>query len=463
MIYRLIFLNGPRTGERITTSEQPLCFGSDPDCAVRVEDPEVARRHAEVFQKGDELFIRDLGSMNKILVNKREVQESRLKHGDEFDLGRTRFVVQALVQAEVAGRRAQRRRRQAAWAVAASLMLLLGLALSARYVPRAPDAPVETSGLAPAPAETIATAIPHSPVPPALSEDIRLLREDLRTIQDKVRTLGVTQAPVVARSLPTLTPPASPRTPREEAEELIGPAREAIKAGHHAEADRLLAHIQYIDPDFLPAYEARAALFEQQGRTGEAAGQWSEVLRRSIESPLYQRAVAERIRLSRTGPAGGPDPAPALRIAAVEHTRFPTSDDYDEMRVLKIVLSDESQTYRLSPDDLRIDVTFYDRNTETGAFEPTAGRVDLQDAASSPTWGRATERVHTATCLIPKGLREQQAAGGDPRAYHGYHVRVFYRDALLDEAAQPRQLLAATPAPAPAGEQQAAAETNAAP
>ncbi|HMP75136.1 MAG TPA: FHA domain-containing protein [Kiritimatiellia bacterium] len=442
MIYRLIFLNGPRTGERITTSEHPLCFGSDPDCAVRVEDPEMALRHAEVFQKGDELFIRDLGTMNKILVNKREVQESRLKHGDEFELGRTRFVVQALVQAEVAGQRALRRRRQAAWAVTASLMLVLALALSARYVPRGPDAEIETSGLAPISADSAAAPRAAGPVPPALTEDLRLLREDLRAIQDKVKTLGATQAPPKLTSLPTLKPPRSPRTPREEAEELIGPARGAVKAGHHAEADRLLAHIQHIDPDFLPAYEVRADLFEKEGRTGDAAGQWSEILRRSIESPLYQRAVAERIRLSRVVPPGTDD-APALRITAVEHSRFPNSADYDEMRVLKIVLADEGKSARPNPDDIRIDVTFYDRDTETGDIEPTRGRVDLKDNDSSPTWGRTAERIHTATCLIPKGLRDEQRAGGSPRTYHGYHLRLYYRDQLLDEAAQPRQLLAA--------------------
>lgn len=440
MIYRLIFLNGPRTGERITVAEQPMCFGADPDCTVMVQDAEMARRHAEIFQKGDELFIRDLGSMNKILVNKREVQESRLKHGDEFELGRTRFVVQALVQAEVEGRAAGRRkRRQATWAIAASLLVGLVLALSARYVPRGPDAPIETSGLQPAPTNTSVITRAAATVPPALTEDLRILREDLRAIQDTVKTLGA-PAPAAPGTLPTLTPPRSPRSPREEAEELIGAARDARKGGHHAEADRLLAHIQHIDPDFLPAYEERAALFEAQGRKGEAAAQWSEILRRSIESPIYQKAVAERIRLSQAAPPEST--APALRIASVEQNRFPQAEDYDEMRMLKIVLATAEPGQRIDPGAVRVEINFYDRGLATDGIAPTEGRISQQTLDAAPAWGSVTEHVLSATCVIPKGLRARQAESGEARAYHGYHVRVFYRDQLLDETAQPRNLLA---------------------
>ncbi len=448
MIYRLIFLNGPRTGERITVTEQAMTFGTAADCAVVVPDSEMALRHAEVFQKGDELFIRDLGSMNKILVNKREAQESRLKHGDEFDLGRTRLVVQALVQAEVAGAGAGRRtRRQATWALAALLLIGLVLALSARYVPRGSDAPLETSGLQPAPADSNVVIRAPAPLPPALTEDLRTLREDLRAIQSAVNSLGATSA-APPGALPTLTPPRSPRTPREEAEELIAAAREAAAADLHAEADRLLAHIQHIDPDFLPAYEERARLLERQGRAGEAAAQWSEILRRSIETPLYQKAVAERIRLSQVGPGQAlAEAAEKARIAAVEQSRFPANDDYDDMRMLKIVVAAPAPDQRLDHEALRVEVTFYDHDPATGEIEPTAGRVTQQVVEPAAAWGAVGECVLTATCVVPKGMRREQAAAGRARAYHGYHVRLLYKDRPLDETAQPRTLLAGAPAP----------------
>lgn len=440
MIYRLIYLNGPHTGERITVTEQPLCIGSDPSCAVSVADPEMARRHAELFQKGDELFIRDLGSMNKILVNKREVQEARLKHGDEFELGRTRFVVQALVQAEVEGQaEARRRRRHATWAVAALLLLGIVLVLSARYVPRGPEAEIETSGLQPPPSNPAVVNRPASPLPPALTEDLRTLREDLRTIQETVKALGAASPPAPT-TLPTLEPPRSPRTPREEAEELLVAAREARASRYYAEADRLLAHIQNLDPDFLPAYEERAGLLEEQGRTGEAAAQWSEVLRRSIESPLYQKAVAERIRLSQFSASTSNAPPPRIRIASVEQHRFPAGADYDELRMLKIILQAEPGA-RIDAAALQLDITFYDRDAQ-GLIMPSEGRITQQAADPTPAWGSATEYVLTATCVIPKGQRAAQTAAGAARTYHGYRVRLLYHGQLADETAQPRQLLA---------------------
>lgn len=441
MIYRLIFLNGPRTGERLTVTEQPMCVGTDPGCAIHIDDSEIARRHAELFQKGDELFIRDLGSMNKILVNKREVQEARLKHGDEFELGRTRLVVQALVQAEVEGQRhARRRRSQTTWAVVSFLFIILVLALSARYVPRtAGDAtrtdtsPVGTIGADTTPRTTLA-------ITPALTEDLRTLREDVRAIQSSVKQLGIAPQHAAPTSLPTLNPPPSPRTPREEAQELLAAAHEARAGKYFAEADRLLAHIQNLDPDFLPAYEERARLFEEINRPGDAAMQWSEILRRSTESPLYQRAVTERIRLSQFGAMqyGTPD----LRIASVQQTRFPATADYDEMRVLKIVLR-ANTAFRMDPTALRLDAAFFDRDTATGAIEPSQGRlITRQSGDLAPEWGASDERILTATCVIPKGVRAEQAAAGEPRSFYGYTVKLFYRDAQVDEAAQPRRLLA---------------------
>ncbi|MCS6771074.1 MAG: FHA domain-containing protein [Kiritimatiellae bacterium] len=443
MIYRVIFLNGTRTGERITVSEQPMCIGRDPACAIHVPDAEAALRHAELVQRGDELFIRDLGSMNKILVNKREVSEARLKHGDEFELGRTRFLVQALVQAEVSGQRERRRRRQAAWAIAALLLLGLAAALSARYVPRGPNAPVETSGLQPPPTNPAIVARTTPVVPPALTEDLRLLREDLRAIQETVRNLNA-PTPPPPTALPTLNPPAAPKSPLEEAAELIGPAREAIAAGHLVEADRLLAHIQFIAPDFLPAYEERARVLEKQGRLAEAAAQWSEILRRSAQSPLYQRAVAERIRLSQAIQPAPPPEEVAVKIQSVVQTRFPGSEDMDEMRVLNITLS-APPDQRVELENLRVEANFFERDRATGEILPSPGRVSVEPIGPSDS-GAPGEFVVTATCVIPKGVREQQAAEGTPRSFHGYQVRLYRGGELLDEYAQPRSL-AGSPVP----------------
>jgi hypothetical protein len=43
--------------------------------------------------------------------------------------------------------------------------------------------------------------------------------------------------------------------------------------------------------------------------------------------------------------------------------------------------------------------------------------------------------------MVPKGLRARQDLEGSPARYHGYRVRVYYRDQLQDESAMPKTLL----------------------
>ena len=86
MIYRLIVLTGPLKGQRITVDPEPMTIGRQEECDIQLPDNEVALHHARLEHRGAELFIRDLGSMNKVILNKREVQETRLKHGDILEL-----------------------------------------------------------------------------------------------------------------------------------------------------------------------------------------------------------------------------------------------------------------------------------------------------------------------------------------------------------------------------------------
>ena len=423
-----------------------MTIGRAADCTVVVPDLEMARQHAVFEQKDVELFIRDLGSMNRILVNKREVRETRLKHGDELELGRTRLVVQALVQAEVEGSSTRRRRRyHAAWAVAATLLIGVVLALSARYVPH--DTPTATEP-APSSAPTQAHAKASS------RDDLKGLREDILAIQEKVKTLATRPTPsnppaAAAASPPAPTPGAKATpapTPAQDAAALLEAARAAHAAGKLPEAEALLDRAQQLDPDLLAAYEERAAVLEKMGRRGEAAGLWSEVLRRSTESPLYQRAVAERIRLSESAHRAADADTPALAIASVQHTRFPASAEYDEMRVLNVALAPRQPGVRLDRAAVEVEIQFYDHDTLTGEARPTEAQVVQEVAPPTPAWGREAEQLLSATYLAPRGLRARQMAENRPSAYHGYRVRVFYHGHLQDECAAPKTL-AGLPAP----------------
>jgi pSer/pThr/pTyr-binding forkhead associated (FHA) protein len=102
MIFRIIFLNGASKGNRITIEKESMTIGRAPDCRLVIDDEETALYHATIqHNPNNELVVKDLGSMNKILVNNHEIREAKLKHGDIVEIGRIRFLVQASVQAEV--------------------------------------------------------------------------------------------------------------------------------------------------------------------------------------------------------------------------------------------------------------------------------------------------------------------------------------------------------------------------
>jgi hypothetical protein len=74
---------------------RPLVLGRAATCAIRLADPSVSRRHAELRPLGTGRWIvQDLGSTNGTLLNGRPVLEAPVAPGDELLLGdlRTRLL-----------------------------------------------------------------------------------------------------------------------------------------------------------------------------------------------------------------------------------------------------------------------------------------------------------------------------------------------------------------------------------
>jgi hypothetical protein len=69
-----------------------MVIGRSKECDIRVSDPNVSRRHAEIRQEGSTYWIVDLGSTNGIAVNGRALKRSRLDEGDRITLGSTELV-----------------------------------------------------------------------------------------------------------------------------------------------------------------------------------------------------------------------------------------------------------------------------------------------------------------------------------------------------------------------------------
>jgi len=73
--------------------------GRHPECDLRLDLPNISRRHCCFALAYDRLVIRDLGSRNGIRVNGREVIETELFRGDEVAIGPLIFRVEEEVGA----------------------------------------------------------------------------------------------------------------------------------------------------------------------------------------------------------------------------------------------------------------------------------------------------------------------------------------------------------------------------
>jgi hypothetical protein len=65
-------------------------------CDIVVDDPNVSRQHAEIRRQADGYLVRDLDSTNGLRVNRREVKQAVLQHGDRIEMGTTELLFERL-------------------------------------------------------------------------------------------------------------------------------------------------------------------------------------------------------------------------------------------------------------------------------------------------------------------------------------------------------------------------------
>jgi pSer/pThr/pTyr-binding forkhead associated (FHA) protein len=87
---RLVPLGGT-PGPVVAIQRPVLLIGRHPDCDVRIDLPEISRRHCCIALAYDRTLIRDLGSRNGVRVNGRPVAEARLRPGDEIAIAQMIF------------------------------------------------------------------------------------------------------------------------------------------------------------------------------------------------------------------------------------------------------------------------------------------------------------------------------------------------------------------------------------
>lgn len=486
-MYRLVFLNGKDKGRRLAIREAIITVGRDPDCFLRLSDDEVSRKHAVIEQREDGVYLKDLDATNPTLVNDVPVKETRLHHGDSIEFGNT--ILQFQTIADPAASEARRSSRTEELATAAVVLIIMAeLAFLAylasrhrvvisepaqpaaksfspvapaptapRQEPAPPRAPAQTEATAQAPAAlpAVAETEPESAPP----DDAAVAVDELQSLRAEVEALKkqILELPAPAE---TSSPPetAAVRSDQDailmRAEAMLRQAALEIARMNYAQADEQLQRIQIMAPDFLPAYIERAKLYEQRGMLKAAGAQWAEVLNRSVGTPLYEQAAAERIRLARLEamqPASAPAAEPRaessdrlprrIRIVDVQQERFPRNEQFDEMRLLRISLKPRPGEKELDPFYVKVVVTFFDENTTTQKIRPTRAIVSKALPVEGP-WREGQQKVVSATYIVPQGFREQEfAEHGEKMLYYGYAVQVYYREQLQDVEARPRSLL----------------------
>ncbi|HWC35616.1 MAG TPA: DUF3662 and FHA domain-containing protein [Mycobacteriales bacterium] len=67
-------------------------IGRSSECDLRLEDPGVSRRHAEIRYSDGRVGVVDLGSTNGITVNGKPAERVELKDGDRIDIGHSTLI-----------------------------------------------------------------------------------------------------------------------------------------------------------------------------------------------------------------------------------------------------------------------------------------------------------------------------------------------------------------------------------
>jgi pSer/pThr/pTyr-binding forkhead associated (FHA) protein len=84
-------IDGAVTSFRLEHRDHEYMFGRTRRCEFRVDVQEVSREHASFSRRADGIYVKDLGSVNGVLVNNTRVKEYRLYDGDLIQIGHVKL------------------------------------------------------------------------------------------------------------------------------------------------------------------------------------------------------------------------------------------------------------------------------------------------------------------------------------------------------------------------------------
>ncbi len=446
MIYRLIILSGNRRGEHITLAKDPMTIGRAETCGIQLNDPEIALTHAEVSHTDEGLFIRDLGSMNRLLINHREVREAHPKHGDVIEVGHTRFLVQAYVQAEIQGEEDdEKSQRRKPWIIGSLLLLLLlgmivliprceRMIIGPRHSPVKPT----LSKFTPPPARVeIKRTLPSSSSmpPPQPATNPVVMAAELAPQKNEVPTLPPKSEPVI--SAPKPEPAPSPPPHQIEATPVV------ITKPELPETDVLPPAPPKPKPNFtseLIAASEKELIAAELILRGTKVTNNTVVIAPDLPTNIPPPVVEALVEAKDITPSPKPLPTPAplttglLKITSTEINKFPETDEFREMRLLTIRLTASELQKELDPANVRVEVTFLDKDKKTGRIIPATPDGLPTTLSVQGKWLAREQKTVAASYVVPVA----PTANGRTARYYGFLLRVYYSGVLQDELSQPK-------------------------
>ncbi len=89
----LVVRRGPNVGARFLLDRDEITAGRHPRSDVFLDDITVSRHHVKFLREGDQVVLRDVGSLNGTYVNRSLVDgDVALEDGDEVQIGKFRMV-----------------------------------------------------------------------------------------------------------------------------------------------------------------------------------------------------------------------------------------------------------------------------------------------------------------------------------------------------------------------------------
>ncbi len=453
-MYRLLFINGNLKGKRLTIQQGNLLIGRGEECHVRLEDDErVAEHHAIIEYRKSGPVIRLLDPARGLEVNQAPVSEHPLRHGDSIGVGGTIMEFHA-ARAKAPPRQHRRfSKMQAVSILAITLVVLLQLGFVIIFPLWQKTETVDAPFL-PEPEEEESLVSENPPAPPPAVPDVASVKPSVT---------DVIAPPILAP--PVEKVPAPPPEPEKIAEpldllkpqavSLVKDALQQIKQKNYMDADNMLHRAQLLSPDYLPAWRERAKLFEERQMFREAAGQWSSIAEIAVDAAGKDDARAQVDRLRGLEQAEASTEAPErgiseeveggekkIRILSVERGKFNQTEEYQEMRVLRISLRPRAEEGDIVSSRVRVEVEFFDQVKSSMRVVPTRANVVKDGLVVQGDWPAGEARTLTAAYVVPHGFREKEfSQSGEHREFHGYRVSLYYRNKLQERYAKPNRLM----------------------